>query len=113
MSFIYDLRKKIKKDGFELGCYSEEINDVFTKKALNEVFDRLNVGYDSTDILLRIRKALYILEISIVDNEVDFVLLTALDYFCRYQDEDYVLKYFDENLLTEKERDYFISKIRG
>ena len=56
-----------------------------SKKELKKVIDF--ICGDSTDVDIYIRKKLYIVEISMCDNEIDFNLLTQEEYISRYGDE--------------------------
>lgn len=75
---------KIEKRNFSLGCWDKNIEKI-SKKELKKVID--SICGDSTDVDIYIRKKLYVLQISIVDNEIDFNLLTKDEYISRYGSE--------------------------
>ena len=76
----------VKETGvnFSLGCWDKGIEKI-SKKELKKVIDEITG--DSTDVDIYIRKKLYVLQISVVDNEIDFNLLTQEEYISRYGDE--------------------------
>lgn len=76
------IENKINSLGYELGCYSKELDNILTKKALNQILSRLDEDY--TDIFIRIRRKLYIVSISTVDSEKDVVLYSDREYFGRF-----------------------------
>lgn len=76
------IEKRINELGFELGCYSKDLDNVLTKKALGQVLNRLDEDY--TDIFIRIRRKLYIISINTVDEEKDVILYSAKEYFGRF-----------------------------
>ena len=69
---------------FALGCWDKNIEKI-SKKELKKVIDEITG--DSTDVDIYIRKKLYVLQISVVDYEIDFNLLTKEEYINRYGDE--------------------------
>lgn len=77
--------KAIEKNGNILGCYDEAINKL-NKRWLNEVIEGINFG-DSTDVFVYINRRPYVVEISYVDNEVDFIMLSKAEYIDRYGSE--------------------------
>ena len=80
------IQKLVKETGvnFSLGCWDKNIEKI-SKKELKKVID--SIYGDSTDVDVYIRKKLYVLQISVVDNEIDFNLLTQEEYISRYGDE--------------------------
>ena len=80
------IQKLVKETGvkFSLGCWDKNIEKV-SKKELKKVID--SIYGDSTDVDIYIRKKLYVLQISVVDYEIDFNLLTKEEYISRYGDE--------------------------
>lgn len=73
----------VKETGvkFSLGCWDKNIEKV-SKKELKKVID--GITGDSTDVDVCIRKKLYVVEISMCNNEIDFNLLTQKEYLSRY-----------------------------
>ena len=80
------IEELIKETGvkFSLGCWDKNIEKI-SKKELKKVIDEITG--DSTDVDVYIRKKLYVLQISVVDYEIDFNLLTQEEYISRYGDE--------------------------
>lgn len=76
------IEQRIKELGFELGCYSKDLDKVLTKKALGQVLNNLEEDY--TDLFIRIRRKLYIVSIATVDEEKDVILYNAKEYFGRF-----------------------------
>lgn len=75
---------KIEKRNFSLGCWDKNIEKI-SKKEIKKVID--SIYGDSTDFDIYIRRKLHVVEISIVDYEIDFSLLTKEEYISRYGDE--------------------------
>lgn len=92
------IENKVNKLGYELGCYSKQLDKILTKKALNQVLSRLEEEY--TDVFLRIRRKLYIVSIATVDNEKDISLYTDTEYFSRFGNLEECLDFGD---ITETE----------
>ena len=74
--------KQIEKEGFKLGCYDSEIEKL-NESNLKKVLSVIKYG-DSTDVLVFINRKKYIVEISVVDKEIDFQVLTLSEYESRY-----------------------------
>ena len=76
----------VKETGvkFSLGCWDKNIEKV-SKKELKKVVN--SIYGDSTDVDIYIRKKLYVLQISVVDYEIDFNLLTKEEYISCYGSE--------------------------
>lgn len=87
------IEKRINDLGYKLGCYSKELDNVLTKKALGQVLVGLEEDY--TDLFIRIRKKLYIVSIATVDNEKDIMLYTGTQYFARFGNLDDSFDYGD------------------
>ena len=66
-----------------LGCYDKKIN-VLNDRWIKEVIK--NIKFQSDTIVCISRKK-YVVEIDIVDNEVDFNLLSKAEYIDRYGSE--------------------------
>lgn len=73
--------------GFTIGCYTESVMDKLSKKELDKVI--ASIYGDSTDVDVQIRRKPYVVEVSFVDNEVDFVAITREEYIRRYGNERY------------------------
>ena len=73
----------VKETGmkFCLGYWDKDIEKV-SKKELKKVVD--SIYGDSIDVDVCIRKKLYVVEISMCNNEIDFNLLTQEEYISRY-----------------------------
>ena len=74
--------KETKKYNYKLGCYDLEIEKL-NPSNLKKVLDIIKYG-DSTDVAVFINRKKYIVEISVVDNEVDLQVLTLKEYENRY-----------------------------
>ena len=71
---------KIKSEGYTLGIY-DTILDKLNKQNLKKVLD--NIKYVS-DTKVFINRKPYIVEISEVDSEIDFSIITLVEYESRY-----------------------------
>ena len=71
---------KIKSEGYTLGIY-DDILDKLNKQNLKKVLD--NIKYVS-DTKVFINRKPYIVEISEVDSEIDFSIITLVEYENRY-----------------------------
>ena len=71
---------KIKSEGYTLGIY-DNILDKLNKQNLKKVLD--NIKYVS-DTKIFINRKPYIVEISEVDSEIDFSIITLVEYESRY-----------------------------
>lgn len=89
MTIKEKIQKRIKQEYSKnkLGCYDSELERL-TPYYLKKVFDGLSYG-DSTDVDIKIDKQNYVVEISYVDNEVDFSVITKQEYISRYGNERY------------------------
>lgn len=77
------IEKKLKENGYALGCWSTMM-ELLPKKELEKVL--VNMLYqEDTDVM--IRRKLYVVEIDEVDGEVDFSVLSQEEYISRYGDE--------------------------
>ena len=72
--------EKVLSEGYELGIYNKYL-DKLNKTNLKKVLD--NIRYTS-DTKVFINRIPLIVEISEVDNEVDFNVLTLREYEYRY-----------------------------
>jgi hypothetical protein len=71
---------KIKSEGYTLGIY-DNVLDKLNKQNLKKVLD--NIKYVS-DTKVFINRKPYIVEISEIDNEIDFSIITLVEYESRY-----------------------------
>lgn len=71
---------KIKSEGYTLGIYDNAL-DKLNKQNLKKVLD--NIKYVS-DTKVFINRKPYIVEISEVDSEIDFSIITLDEYESRY-----------------------------
>lgn len=71
---------KIKSEGYTLGIY-DNVLDKLNKQNLKKVLD--NIKYVS-DTKVFINRKPYIVEISEVDSEIDFSIITLDEYESRY-----------------------------
>lgn len=71
---------KIKSEGYTLGIYDNML-DKLNKQNLKKVLD--NIKYVS-DTKVFINRKPYIVEISEVDSEIDFNVITLVEYESRY-----------------------------
>lgn len=71
---------KIKSEGYTLGIY-DNVLDKLNKQNLKKVLD--NIKYVS-DTKVFINRKPYIVEISEVDSEIDFNIITLVEYESRY-----------------------------
>lgn len=92
------IESKIADLGYKLGCYDDEIDSILTKKTLPQVLTGLEEDY--TDLFIRVRRKLYIVSISTVDDEKDVNIYTAKEYFGQFGNLEDAL---DEGIITESE----------
>ena len=77
----YRIKKKVETIGYLLGCYDQGM-DKLSIPDLNKVLNIING--DSTDVDVDIRGKRHVVEIAVVDNEIDFMILTKHQYISRY-----------------------------
>ena len=83
MDFIKEeILKKINELGFSVGTYDKDISKIITKKALKTILENLQEEY--TDLFLNIRRNLYVVSISTVDNEKDILIYKDIEYFRQF-----------------------------
>lgn len=83
MDFIQEeILKKINELGFSVGTYDKDISKIITKKALKTILENLQEEY--TDLFLNIRRNLYVVSISTVDNEKDILIYKDIEYFRQF-----------------------------
>lgn len=78
------IEKKLKKEGFVIGCYDSNI-DKLNYNNVKKILDNLCFG--ATDIKVCLNRKTYIVEISDVDNEYDFKMISKSSYRNKYDDE--------------------------
>lgn len=93
-----EIVKKINNIGFEVGTYDEDISEIITKKALQTILENLDEEY--IDLFLTIRKKLYIVSISTVDNEKDILIYRDIEYFRQFGNLEDAL---DNYCITEEQ----------
>lgn len=106
MKIKEQIESKINELGYQLGCYDTKLDEILTKKALNQVLE--NLEYDWKDLFLRIRKKLYIVSISTVDLEKDVVIYSDLQYFTMFNNLQQCL---DTGDITQADFDRLSSEI--
>lgn len=75
------LIKALKKDNYKLGCYDNKIEKL-SYNQIKKIID--NIGYGSTDILVSLNRKKYIVEVSEVEDELDFSIISLPDYVNQY-----------------------------
>lgn len=85
MSNKAKLEQDANKNGYTIGCYSAKM-DLLKPAQLRKVLDEIYYGA-SGDVDVAINRRKHVVEISFVDNEVDFNVLTKAEYIARYGDE--------------------------
>lgn len=89
------IEKKIQEDNrkygmnLAIGCFDPNVESISLRE-MKRIIPRIEG--DDTDIKVSIRKKIHILEVSRVDNEVDFILHTFEEYINRYG-SDYIEKF--------------------
>ena len=78
------IENKVKALGYKVGCYDQYIEKLSKKELTNVICE---ISGDSTDVDVKIRNIKYVVEISVVDDEIDFNMLTQSEYINRYGDE--------------------------
>ena len=78
---------KLVDEGYEIGCYSELMNDI-SQEELIKVIEEIDQEY--TDVDIKINGKNYVVEICTVDNEKDFIVLSREEYINRYGNERYL-----------------------
>jgi hypothetical protein len=83
--------EKLESEGLELGIYGTDMNKL-SLKAMEPVLEAIEFG-DTTDIGVKVRRELYVVEVCRVDNELDFKIMSRGSYKNRYgrdffEDED-------------------------
>lgn len=101
------IQKEIKKlkDNYTLGCWDNNIEKI-SKKELKKVLN--SIYPSSTDVYVNIRGNLYIVEIAICDEDVDFTLYEAIEYFNKYGNLE---EAFDDGSITEDQYNYINNRL--
>ena len=82
------VEKTLAKRGYVIGCWDnkmEELSVYMVNKLLNEIYE------SSTDVKISIKRKPHVVEVSFMDgNEVDFNILTKVEYIIRYGNDLYM-----------------------
>lgn len=78
--------KKLVGNEYTIGCYDPMMEQLKGKNLLKVAE---NVDCDYTDVKVCIDRKRYIVEISTVDNEIDFNVLSKNEYIHSYGQEQY------------------------
>lgn len=84
MTHKESIEKELKQKNFILGNYDNKLETI-SKYTLKKIIGAFH--YESTDIDITINRKKYVVEVSVVDNEVDFNILSKDEYISRYGDE--------------------------
>lgn len=85
MSNKAKLEQDANKNGYTIGCYSAKM-DLLKPAQLRKILNEIDYGATG-DVDVTINRRKHVVEISFVDNEVDFNVLTKAEYIDRYGDE--------------------------
>lgn len=75
------LEAAVKKEAMNLGCWDKGM-ELLNRNNLNKVIKGFKYG--SCDIAVCINRRRFVVEVSHVDNEVDFSLISAQEYKAKY-----------------------------
>lgn len=84
------IANRLSSENKKVGCYSVVLDKASTytiTRLLDEV-EGCSDGF-ATDVDIRINRKHYVAELSIVEDEVDFVAITKAEYIDRYGNERY------------------------
>lgn len=84
------IEEKLRKEGFIIGCWDSNI-DKLNYNNIKKVLD--DIPFGSTDIQVSLNRKKYIIEISDVDNEYDFKMISKTSYLNKYDDDEYYTKW--------------------
>lgn len=84
MKNMNTVETKLNELGYTLGIY-HPLMEKLSKKALKDVLDM--VQEEHTDVDVKINRKLYVVEISTVNNEKDFNVLSQVEYIECYGGE--------------------------
>lgn len=87
MSNREKISDEIKNMNFTIGCYNKNI-DLLNQKNLDTLLK--GITGDSTDVDIRLNRKSYVVEISVADQEMDFIMVSKSDYINRYGEERYL-----------------------
>lgn len=76
------LAAELAKDNLVIGHYDTDIDKLSVTELNKRVLYYATEGYN--DVVVKIRGSFYVVEISTVDNEVDFILYSKNDYMSKY-----------------------------
>ena len=75
------LEREIKRNDFIVGIYDDKLDSI-DDSAYRKIIE--NMFHGSTDILININRKKYIVEVSHVDNEIDFNVMELKEYEAQY-----------------------------
>lgn len=88
---------ELAKENLNIGYYDESIDKVSVKELEERVLPNVCEGH--TDLVVKIRGQQYVVEVTTVDNEVDLMLYSKVEYMEKYgweqEKEDKFLEYED------------------
>jgi hypothetical protein len=101
------IEKEIEKLGndYVLGCWDNAIEKI-SKKELKKVLD--SISKSNTDVYINIKGKLYIVEISVCDDDIDFKLYSDIEYFRQYGNLEDAL---DNGDITQDQYNYIEARI--
>lgn len=77
--------EELHRNGMKIGCWDEKLNQL-NQANLKKVLHGMRFEED-TDVSINRKK--HVVEIDVMDNEIDFAVLTKEEYISRYGDERY------------------------
>ncbi len=80
------LKKVVEKEGLTFGSCADIINKL-NKDNLNKIVQEFFGASGDVDVTYNRKK--YVVETTVVDNEVDFGIITKEEYIARYGNERY------------------------
>jgi len=78
------LRKMVEAEGLTYGSCDDRINKL-NRKNLNKIINEFFGDSGDTDVFLN--RKLFVVETTVVDDEVDFGMISQAEYISRYGDE--------------------------
>ena len=78
------IQKEINKKGsnFKIGCWDKQV-ELLNYNNLKKVIN--NIG-ENTDVEIHINRKKYICQLTNIDNEIDFNIISRTDYMDQYGD---------------------------